>query len=235
MEDSKPKREKALWLLVGSSAAFLVCTFLVQTKISTQWDISAFTSLNDFLPSFPMLGLIMEYSSEFGREVVWTVVAIALGLSKKQAYRRTAFYLILTVLATALPGYLVQFAVSRLRPFQVLPNGHYLLVPLSQPSFPSGHTLVVCAFATVVWFTLGNRKIAMLLTIEAAMVSFSRVYVGAHFPMDVIGGVFFGVAIGSAVMLFQARIDNLFLEVDLFWNNKFLERIGERARSKSKS
>jgi membrane-associated phospholipid phosphatase len=175
----------------------------------------------------------MEYSSEFGREVVWTAVAIALGLSKNQSYRRTAFYLILTVFASTLPGYIAQFAVARLRPFQVLPNGHYLLVPLSQPSFPSGHTLVVCAFATAVWFKLGNTKVALLLTLEAAVVSFSRVYVGAHFPMDVIGGVFFGVAIGSAVMLFQTRIDILFLKVDLFWNNKFLERIRERVRSKS--
>jgi len=218
---------------VGSSTAFSVCSFLVLTKISTQWDVSTFTILNDFLPSFPLLGLIMEYSSEFGREVVWTAVSIALGLSKNQAYRRTAFYLILTALASTLPGYIAQFAVARLRPFQVLPNGHYLLVPLSQPSFPSGHTLVVCAFATVAWFTLGNRKIAALLTIEAAMVSFSRVYVGAHFPMDVIGGVFLGVAIGSAVMVFQTKIDILFSRVDLSWNNKFLKGVRERVRSKS--
>jgi undecaprenyl-diphosphatase len=153
---------------------------------------------------------------------------IVLGFSKKQAHRRSAFYLILTLLATIAPGYLSKFAVSRLRPFLVLPNGYYLLGPSPDPSFPSGHTLVVCAFATVVWFTLANNKVAILLTIEAGIVSFSRVYVGAHFPMDVIAGVFIGIGIGSAIMVFQTRIDVWFSKVDSFWNNKFLERLRKR-------
>ncbi len=167
--------------------------------------------------------------SLYGREVVWAGVMIALGLSKKQSHRRVAFYLALTLLATAVPGYVTKFAISRLRPFQVFPSLHYLL-PTSQPSFPSGHTLVVCALVTIVWFTLGNKKVAVLLTFDGVMVSFSRIYVGAHFPMDVIGGAFLGVAIGAGVMVFQTRIDDWFLRADTHWNDKFLERIRKKAR-----
>jgi undecaprenyl-diphosphatase len=165
----------------------------------------------------------MVYSSKYGREVVWTVLIVILGLSKKQPHRRAAFYLVLSVAAMLALGDVSKFLLLRNRPFVVLPNAHYLLPPSTDSSFPSGHTLIVCGCATVVWFTL-RKRLALAATLEAALVSFSRIYVGEHFPLDVIGGVFFGMAVGAGVMVFQHRLDGSFRRLDRFWQAKIMRR-----------
>jgi membrane-associated phospholipid phosphatase len=215
---------KALWLSVSTTMAFLVCEFLVFTKISTQWDTNTFILFNDFLPNSP-LSTLMICSSKYGREVVWSALVIILGLSNKQSHRRGAFYLVVTIGALVLLGDTAKMLLFRSRPFMVVTNGHYLLPPESDSSFPSGHSLVVSGGATVLWFTLTNRKVSLALTLEAGLVSFSRIYVGAHFPMDVIGGILFGIAVAGCVMVFQNRLDReVFLKLDILWQRRVLRR-----------
>src|SRR4051794_10294614 len=66
--------------------------------------------------------------------------------------------------------------------------------------YPSGHSSVAFALATVLCLWVGPRlrpaKTAALLVI-AALVAFGRVYVGAHLPLDVIGGAALGTLIGA--------------------------------------
>jgi membrane-associated phospholipid phosphatase len=174
----------------------------------------------------------MIYSSKYGREVVWTALIVILGLSKKQSHRRAAFYLVVSIGALVLLGDMAKLFLFRSRPFMVVTNGHYLLPPELDSSFPSGHAFIVSGGATVLWFTLTNKKVASDLTLEGTLVSFSRVYVGAHFPMDVIGGVFLGIAIAGCVMVFQYRLDKAFLRLDILCQTKVLHRTKEREREK---
>jgi undecaprenyl-diphosphatase len=60
--------------------------------------------------------------------------------------------------------------------------------------YPSGHAAVAFALATIAWLWFGPRsRIRWVLLGVAVVVCFGRVYVGAHFPLDVVGGAALGV------------------------------------------
>jgi undecaprenyl-diphosphatase len=92
---------------------------------------------------------------------------------------------------------IVSGIVDRPRPYVAHPAIAHLYIPPSpDPSFPSDHA--TAAFAIAVSILLRNRRIGILAIAMAALLAFSRVAVGTHYPGDVLGGA----ALGSACALF---------------------------------
>ena len=82
--------------------------------------------------------------------------------------------------------------VARPRPYEVVEG----LVPLigkpTDYSFPSGHTCASFACALVLYRIL-PKKYGVPAVILASLIAFSRLYVGVHYPTDVLGGMFVGI------------------------------------------
>ena len=82
--------------------------------------------------------------------------------------------------------------VARTRPYEVVEGLALLIEKQGDYSFPSGHTCASFAAAGVYWRML-PKKFGIPLVILAAMIAFSRLYVGVHYPTDVLAGLLIGL------------------------------------------
>ena len=98
------------------------------------------------------------------------------------------------------PGTLLHSIFNRTRPFATSGlNVHLLFYRPTDPSFPSNLAAVVFGLALAVW--LMNKRMGTWLLIMASVACFARVYVGIHYPSDILGGAAFGV-VGVALTYF---------------------------------
>jgi len=127
---------------------------------------------------------------------VWFVLALVVAVLRRSPW---AFALIaLGVLAADALAGLVKMIVGEKRPND---TGALITIPHSH-SFPSGHTATAFAGATMLSFFVPRGAPAFYVL--AAAIAYSRLYVGVHYPLDVVGGAIIG-AVTALLLLAIAR------------------------------
>lgn len=192
-------------------AGFVVLSFLISSDNSvTKWDTSAFQSINN--PHGKILDKIMVDLTKYGREVVWISVILLLAVLGKTDGRKTAVLLTIAFLVLIPLGTVLKSEIDRTRP-----SSENLLLPDTGFSFPSGHATIVSAGAAILFlrFNKGRQFIfSIILGIEAVLVSYSRIYVGNHYPLDVVGGILLGTGIACAVIASSKYLGPVFSYID---------------------
>ncbi len=147
----------------------------------------------------PLLDRVMPLLSEVGNfGAVWFAILGALAAFGKTTGRKVA----LAGLAAFAIGFagaeVLKEIVVRPRPFVVFPDVRLLIPEPNSFAFPSGHT--TSSFAVVSGTVLAARRLLGKIPLWgwpmlalAAAISYSRVYVGVHWPSDVAAGALFGV------------------------------------------
>ena len=92
-------------------------------------------------------------------------------------------------------GQLIGGAIDRARPYEAMTGIHLLVDKTTDFSFPSDHATVVAAVAGGLMFT--NRRWGGVAAALAVIMAFARVYVGAHYPGDVLAGLALGAAVAA--------------------------------------
>ena len=96
--------------------------------------------------------------------------------------------------------------VARPRPWVVMEGWQALVTSSDMNSFPSGHTTAAFAFAAALCAVLPYKQAKAAALIAAALMGFSRLYGGVHFPTDVLAGAVIGAACGLLGGWFIKRI-----------------------------
>jgi undecaprenyl-diphosphatase len=129
--------------------------------------------------------------------VVWLV----LGLALSALLRRVSPFLLVLLAVAAADGIagLVKAGVGEKRPTEpdalvTIPHSH---------SFPSGHTATAVAGATVL--SALSPRAAPAFYLLAAAIAYSRLYVGVHFPLDILGGAVIGLATALLLLAVARR------------------------------
>jgi undecaprenyl-diphosphatase len=147
----------------------------------------------------PALDLLMLAASAAGRfGLVWIALALVAAM-RRPARRRAAWQVVLAVLVAAIVATVVlKPLVARPRPFVGVTDVRVIGERLPTWSFPSGHAAESFAGAFALARAWPAARVAGWLL--AALIAFSRVYLGVHYPFDVIGGALVGLACAGFVV-----------------------------------
>lgn len=108
--------------------------------------------------------------------------------------KQTAMASALSLLLSHIPVQILKKFYPRKRPYLAIDNVNYPLNPLADHSFPSGHTTAI--FSVIIPFLLYDMTAGFLLLPIAICVGISRIYLGLHYPSDVLAGMCLGIAFG---------------------------------------
>jgi undecaprenyl-diphosphatase len=172
-------------------------------------DSSAFSIINS--SHSQALNQLMISLTKYGREVFWPIAIILLFVLGGWTGKKTAVVIALSMLLLIPLGVLAKDLVARPRPS--IPKSDFLIPSDSEYAYPSGHAMIVSAGAAVALMMFRDTQkrlaISLALAAEAALVCLSRVYVGGHYPLDVIGGILLGVGVSFIFVGIEKHIESL--------------------------
>lgn len=195
----------SLWVGLNAQRGLVVLLFLFTlVTLSLVWttgqrlDVWIFTLFNK--RGYPKwLDRLMWLATQLGNMLAALLIATLLFILD---YRRMAFEIIFGTLLLWLLVETIKALADRDRPFRLLEKTRIIGWKEFGHSFPSGHTTQIFFLATLFIhrFQLGVGVSIALYTV-AALVGFTRIYVGAHYPRDVVAGVVLGSLWGILTML----------------------------------
>ena len=132
--------------------------------------------------------------------VIFFILSLLMILSGK--YKKIGYACIVTVLTHSfICNVILKPLIRRMRPFDRYQDIIVLLDKLPKDySFPSGHTGASFTFATTVF--LYDKRLGALAYILALCIAYSRMYLGVHYPTDIIGGAILGSSVAILMYYF---------------------------------
>lgn len=145
----------------------------------------------------PALDGVMTFITHLGDTgAIWIALALVL-LAIPRTRKAGVVCAAALVLNLVLTNIALKNIIQRIRPYDVMESLKILVEAEHDFSFPSGHTACSFAGAWAMRRTL-DKKFWIPAMVLAVLISLSRLYVGVHYPTDIIGGVIVGTFAAEA-------------------------------------
>ena len=162
----------------------------------------------------PLFDSIMPFITHLGGFIslfcLCVLVIILSTIFKKKNIRYIALICLLSLLIADGIALVLKYVIFEPRPFVSLDNVNLLIVEDDPMSFPSGHTTSTFAVLSALIFKYKNKLLAVILVICAILIGFSRIYVGVHYPGDIIAGAIVGILSAYFVHRYEEEICDFF-------------------------
>ncbi len=93
--------------------------------------------------------------------------------------------------------HILKRVINRKRPYQKLADINHLVEPFESYSFPSGHT--TASFAAAVILSFAFPQLSILFIFTASLVALSRIYLGVHYPSDILTAIIIALAFAFSI------------------------------------
>ena len=173
-------------------------------ELFTQLDTSLFLFFNVTLAN-PVTDLVMPIvTSDWLLRILYAAAVVLLLIFGNARLRWVVLFSVIVVALTdQLSAGLLKPMIGRLRPCQVLDNINLLVACGGGKSMPSSHA--ANSFGQAVLFSLMYPRVRWPLLVFAGLVALSRVFVGVHYPFDILAGAVLGATVGLAAAVAARR------------------------------
>jgi undecaprenyl-diphosphatase len=164
-----------------------------------QFECRVFQEINSHFEK-RIMNLFFRTITQVGGALFISVTTLLLIILTSSQTRLTAISSAAALALSHIPVQLVKKLFPRKRPYLQIETTKILPNPLKDHSFPSGHTTAV--FSVIVPFLIHMPALTAVLLPIGLCVAISRIYLGLHYPSDVIAGGILGACFGGLCFYF---------------------------------
>ena len=170
-------------------------------------DMALFLFLNRNMAN-PIFDIVMPFITNAHN---WRIPIVLIWLSliifgRKEGRITAILVVVILALSDQLSSSVIKPWINRIRPCFVVEGARLLINQVKSPSFPSSHAANMAAMAVL--FSVKYRRLMALFIAIAVTVSYSRIYVGVHYPSDMLGGWGLGIACAVIILILEKFIRN---------------------------
>lgn len=202
--EREPRDSRLYWLigLIVGLLLFTICTPIAYKHTLTGVNLSLFRHVNDWPNSLRGIFLALTVAPNS-----LLIGAAAVVVSFMLKLYQLSWQLAAAVIGAGGVGLVMKKVINEPRPHAMVSNVHQRAYE-TDPGFPSGHVLIVTAVVLTLWPYL-PRGWRWLVLLCIPLMAFSRIYLGVHSPLDVVGGFALGLAVVSAMRIMPTSLRKL--------------------------
>lgn len=168
-------------------------------RILSAGDINIFLYLNHRMQC-KFLDKFMPLCTFLGGATFTIAISLVLMLFGTGEIRFIAAKGLISLAVSFSIGFVLKKLLGRPRPYKVIPNAYIEDKVWKDYSFPSGHT--ASSFSLAINYAMFYPQLALPLTVFAVLVGVSRIYLGHHYPTDILAGAILGTLTAAIVHIF---------------------------------